>query len=106
MRLTRKVMALAMASTMAVSLTACGGGKAAETTAAPAAAETTAAATEAAKEAETTAAAAEESVAAGGNIGVCIYKYILIIIVDFRINHIGLFFIRVNIQFFRLNFYI
>ena len=34
MRLTRKVMALAMASTMAVSLTACGGGKAAETTAA------------------------------------------------------------------------
>lgn len=75
MRLTRKVMALAMASTMAVSLTACGGGKAAETTAAPAAAETTAAATEAAKEAETTAAAAEESVAAGGNIGVCIYKF-------------------------------
>ena len=68
-------MALAMASTMAVSLTACGGGKAAETTAAPAAAETTAAATEAAKEAETTAAAAEESVAAGGNIGVCIYKF-------------------------------
>ena len=38
MKLTRKVMALAMASTMAVSLTACGGGKAAETTAAPAAA--------------------------------------------------------------------
>ena len=75
MKLTRKVMALAMASTMAVSLTACGGGKEAETTAAPAAAETTAAATEAAKEAETTAAAAEESVAAGGNIGVCIYKF-------------------------------
>ena len=79
MKLTRKVMALAMASTMAVSLTACGGGKEAETAAAPAAAETTAAATEAAteaaKEAETTAAAAEESVAAGGNIGVCIYKF-------------------------------
>ena len=49
MKLTRKVMALAMASTMAVSLTACGGGKAAETTAA--AAESKADATEAATEA-------------------------------------------------------
>ncbi|MCI6885692.1 MAG: galactose ABC transporter substrate-binding protein [Lachnospiraceae bacterium] len=79
MRLTRKVTAMALASCMVLSMTACGGSKPAETTAAAtAAAETTAAATEAAKEAETTAAAAAE--AAGGDmadkkVGISIYKF-------------------------------
>ena len=79
MRLTRKATAMALASCMALSMTACGGSKPAETTAAAtAAAETTAAATEAAKEAETTAAAAAE--AAGGDmadkkVGISIYKF-------------------------------
>ena len=80
MKLTRKVTAMALASMMVFSMAACGGGDtpaetttaaAAETTAA--AAETTAAATEAAeKDAETT---AEAAGGAGGNIGVCIYKF-------------------------------
>lgn len=79
MRLTRKATAMALASCMALSMTACGGSKPSETTAAAtAAAETTAAATEAAKEAETTAAAAAE--AAGGDmadkkVGISIYKF-------------------------------
>ena len=79
MRLTRKVTAMALASCMVLSMTACGGSKPAETTAAATtAAETAAAATEAAKEAETTAAAAAE--AAGGDmadkkVGISIYKF-------------------------------
>lgn len=81
MRLSRKVTAMAMAAMMAVSLTACGGGSSAQettaaaTTAATTAAETTAAETEAKEEATTAAEAATEAVAAGGNIGVCIYKF-------------------------------
>ena len=81
MRLTRKATAMALASCMALSMTACGGSKPAETTAAAtAAAETTAAATEAAKEAETTAAAAAAAEAAGGDmadkkVGISIYKF-------------------------------
>lgn len=73
MKLTRKVMALAMASTMAVSLTACGGGKAAETTAAPAAAETTAAAAE--SKADATEAATEAPAALDGEVSVFYYTY-------------------------------
>lgn len=72
MKLTRKVMALAMASTMAVSLTACGG-KAAETTAAPAAAETTAAAAE--SKADATEAATEAPAALDGEVSVFYYTY-------------------------------
>lgn len=72
MRLTRKVMALAMASTMAVSLTACGGGKAAETTAAPAAAETTAAAE---SKADATEAVTEAPAALDGEVSVFYYTY-------------------------------
>ena len=72
MRLTRKVMALAMASTMAVSLTACGGGKAAENTAAPAAAETTAAAE---SKADATEAATEAPAALDGEVSVFYYTY-------------------------------
>lgn len=73
MKLTRKVMALAMASTMAVSLTACGGGKAAETTVAPAAAETTAAAAE--SKADATEAATEAPAALDGEVSVFYYTY-------------------------------
>lgn len=73
MKLTRKVMALAMASTMAVSLTACGGGKAAETTAAPVAAETTAAAAE--SKADATEAATEAPAALDGEVSVFYYTY-------------------------------
>lgn len=72
MKLTRKVMALAMASTMAVSLTACGGGKAAETTAAAAPAETTAAAE---SKAEATEAATEAPAALDGEVSVFYYTY-------------------------------
>lgn len=72
MKLTRKVMALAMASTMAVSLTACGGGKAAETTAAAAAAETTAAAE---SKADATEAATEAPAALDGEVSVFYYTY-------------------------------
>ncbi len=77
MRLSRKVTAMAMASMMVFSMTACGGGSSTqETTAATQAvteAATTEAATEAAKETveETEAKGAGE----GGNIGVCIYKF-------------------------------
>lgn len=66
-------MALAMASTMAVSLTACGGGKAAETTAAPVAAETTAAAAE--SKADATEAATEAPAALDGEVSVFYYTY-------------------------------
>ena len=74
MRLTKKVTAMAMASCMILSMTACGGSKPAETTAAA----TEAATTEAAKEAETTAEAVKE--AAGGDyadkkVGISIYKF-------------------------------
>ena len=62
-----------MASMMVFSMAACGGGDSAtETTAAPAGDTTTQAATEAAKE---TAKEAEAAGGAGGNIGVCIYKF-------------------------------
>ena len=74
MKLTKKVTAMAMASCMILSMTACGGSKPAETTAAA----TEAATTEAAKEAETTAAEVKE--AAGGvfsdkKVGISIYKF-------------------------------
>ena len=74
MKLTKKVTAMAMASCMILSMTACGGSKPAETTAAA----TEAATTEAAKEAETTAAKVKE--AAGGDfsdkkVGISIYKF-------------------------------
>ena len=74
MKLTKKVSAMAMASCMILSMTACGGSKPAETTAAA----TEAATTEAAKEAETTAAEVKE--AAGGDfsdkkVGISIYKF-------------------------------
>ena len=74
MQLTKKVTAMALASCMILSMTACGGSKPAETTAAA----TEAATTEAAKEAETTAAEVKE--AAGGDfsdkkVGISIYKF-------------------------------
>jgi len=74
MKLTKKVTAMAMASCMILSMTACGGSKPAETTAAA----TEVATTEAAKEAETTAAEVKE--AAGGDfsdkkVGISIYKF-------------------------------
>ena len=74
MKLTKKVTAMAMASCMILSMTACGGSKPAKTTAAA----TEAATTEAAKEAETTAAEVKE--AAGGDfsdkkVGISIYKF-------------------------------
>ena len=74
MKLTKKVTAMAMASCMILSMTACGGSKPAETTAAA----TEAATTEAAKEAETTAAEVKE--AAGGDfsdkkVGISIYNF-------------------------------
>jgi len=74
MKLTKKVTAMAMASCMILSMTACGGSKPAE----PTAAATEAATTEAAKEAETTAAEVKE--AAGGDfsdkkVGISIYKF-------------------------------
>ena len=74
MKLTKKVTAMAMASCMILSMTACGRSKPAETTAAA----TEAATTEAAKEAETTAAEVKE--AAGGDfsdkkVGISIYKF-------------------------------
>ena len=74
MKLTKKVTAMAMASCMILSMTACGGSKPAETTAAA----TEAATTEAAKEAEITAAEVKE--AAGGDfsdkkVGISIYKF-------------------------------
>ena len=74
MKLTKKVTAMAMASCMILSMTACGGSKPAETTAAA----TEAGTTEAAKEAETTAAEVKE--AAGGDfsdkkVGISIYKF-------------------------------
>lgn len=84
MRLTKKVMALAMASCMAMSLAACGGGGSttaseapAETTTAAAAEETTAA--DAAAEAETTAADAAAAVEgkdpAEIKVGISIYQF-------------------------------
>ena len=81
MRLTRKVTAMALASCMILSMTACGGSKPAETTAAATEAATTAAteaATEAAKEAETTAAAVAEAAGADmadKKVGISIYKF-------------------------------
>lgn len=78
MKLTKKLTAMALASCMVLSATACGGSKPAETTAAAteaAKAEATEAATEAAKEA-----AAEVAEAVGGDmaskkVGISIYKF-------------------------------
>ena len=69
MRLSRKAMALAMASCMALSMTACGGGSTDTTTAAPAADATTAA------EVDTTEAAGEEQAAIDGEVSVFYYTY-------------------------------
>ena len=69
MRLSRKAMALAMASCMALSMTACGGGSTDTTTAAPAADATTAA------ESDTTEAAGEEQAAIDGEVSVFYYTY-------------------------------
>ena len=70
MRLTKKVTAMAMASCMILSMTACGGSKPAETTAA---------ATEAATEAAETTAAEMKEVAGGDyadkKVGISIYKF-------------------------------
>lgn len=77
----KKLTAMAMASLLALSMTACGGGNTAEpatteepaqTEEAPAAADTEA---EAADAAADTADAATDAAGAGGNIGVCIYKF-------------------------------
>lgn len=75
MKLTKKLTAMALASCMVLSMTACGGSKPAETTAAP-----TEAATEAAAEAEATEAAEAAAEAAGGDladkkVGISIYKF-------------------------------
>lgn len=84
MRLSKKVIAVAMAATMMVSMTACGNSSsqeaAAPAPATPAPAETQAAApaeTQAAAqtEAETVAATVAETTGEGGTIGVCIYKF-------------------------------
>ena len=85
MRLTKKVMALAMASCMAMSLAGCGGGGSAETTAAPAetttaaAAEAETTAADAAAEAETTAADAAAAVEGKDpseiKVGISIYQF-------------------------------
>ena len=74
MKLTKKVTAMAMASCMILSMTACGGSKPAETTAAA----TEAATTEAAKEAETTAAEVKEAACgdfSDKKVGISIYKF-------------------------------
>lgn len=86
MKLVKKVMAVGLASTMALSLAACGGGSTATTTAAATEAATTAAATEAKKEeteaadaAETTAAEVAEATgdfdASNVKVGISIYKF-------------------------------
>ncbi len=80
MRLTKRVIATALASMMALSMTACGGSSTTTaTTAAATEAATEAAAETEAEAAETEAEAAAESVAAetpaGGTVGVCIYKF-------------------------------
>ncbi len=91
MKLTKKLTAMAMAVLMAASLMACGGKEASEPAAADTETQEPAADTSAAEDTEDTAAdetedaatdAAEDAadqvsdeVAAGGNIGVCIYKF-------------------------------
>lgn len=72
MRKSKKILSLALASTMVLSLAGCGGGSTATTTAAPEA--TTAAEAEAGSEAETTAAESEAGGASskGNNIAVCL----------------------------------
>ena len=76
MKLSKKVIAVAMASMMMVSMTACGNSNS-EPAAAPAPAETKAPeAQEPAKtEAATVAATVAETTGEGGTIGVCIYKF-------------------------------
>ena len=82
MRLSKKVIAVAMASMMMVSMTACGNSNsepaAAPAPATPAPAETPAAPAEtqaAQAEAETVAASVAETTGEGGTVGVCIYKF-------------------------------
>lgn len=82
MRLSKKVFAVAMASMMMVSMTACGNSNsepaAAPAPATPAPAETQAAPAEtqaAQAEAETVAASVAETTGEGGTVGVCIYKF-------------------------------
>ncbi len=82
MRLTKKVMALALASCMAMSLAACGGGSSTPTTAAPApteAATTAAPAGDDAADAETTATEAAEAVEGKDpseiKVGISIYQF-------------------------------
>ena len=82
MRLSKKVIAVAMASMMMVSMTACGNSNsepaAAPAPATPAPAETQAAPAEtqaAQAEAETVAASVAETTGEGGTVGVCIYKF-------------------------------
>ena len=70
MRKAKKLMSLAMASAMVLSLAACGGGNSAETTAASEAAETTAASEAAESTEETTVAEAEST--DGFNMAVCL----------------------------------
>ena len=76
MRLVKKVTAAAMASAMALSLAACGGGNTATTAAPTEAAKETTAASEAAKEAaETAANAAGTADVADKKVGISIYKF-------------------------------
>lgn len=81
MRLTKKVMAMALASCMVLSMAACGGSQPAETTAAATEATTTAAEAEAEKsdEAETTAEAAAAAVEGKDpseiKVGISIYQF-------------------------------
>ncbi len=82
MRLSKKLVAIAMASMMVVSMTACGNSNsepaAAPAPATPAPAETQAAPAEtqaAQAEAETVAASVAETTGEGGTVGVCIYKF-------------------------------
>lgn len=77
MKLTRKVMAMAMASCMVLSLAACGGGGTAATTAAPTEAAKTEApqATEAAKTEAAEVTEAVEAAAPEGNVSVFYYTY-------------------------------
>lgn len=88
MRLSKKVIAVAVASMMVFSMTACGNDSSAPASSAPAAeteapaaeteapaAETEAPAADAAAEAEADAADVAAAAGEGGNIGVCIYKF-------------------------------
>lgn len=82
MKLSKKVIAAALASMMVLSMTACGNTSSAPTSASTDTAKTEAAAPEAetaapdaTAEAEADAANVEEAAGEGGTIGVCIYKF-------------------------------